>query len=75
MIRLKFGITAASISIGLLSSPVFAAPDCNAYIHFINKQIASHLAVAGPRAVKNVSLDEWKHGRSDAGPPYCQLDT
>jgi len=60
MKRLKFGITAASIPIALLSSPAFAAQDCSAYIPAINKQMASYLASAGPRVMKNVSLDECK---------------
>lgn len=59
MKRLKSGIAAASIPIALLSGPVFAAQDCSAYIPSINKQMANHLAAAGPRAMKNVSLDEF----------------
>lgn len=76
MKRLKFGITAASIPIALLSSPVFAAKDCSGYIPSINKQMASHLATAGPRAMKNVSLDEFGNMVDPMwGRPIVKLDT
>ena len=76
MKRLKFGITAASIPIALLSTPVFAAQDCSAYIPSINKQMASYLAAAGPRAMKNVSLDEFGNMVDPMwGRPIVKLDT
>ena len=34
-------------------------PDCIVHIPYINKQMASHLAVIGPRAIKNVILHEF----------------
>lgn len=73
---LKFGITAASIPIALLSNPVFAAQNCSAYIPSINKQMASYLADAGPRAMKNVSLDEFGNMVDPMwGRPIVKLDT
>lgn len=76
MKRLKFGITAASIPIALLSPPVFAAQDCSAYIPSINKQMASYLASAGPRAMKNVNLDEFGNMVDPMwGRPIVKLDT
>lgn len=76
MKRLKFGITAASIPIALLSGPVLAAQDCSAYIPSINNQVASYLASAGPRAMKNVSLDEFGNMVDPMwGRPIVKLDT
>ena len=76
MKRLKFGITAASIPIAVLSSPVLAAQDCSAYIPSINKQMASYLSIAGPRTMKNVSLDEFGNMVDLMwGRPIVKLDT
>lgn len=54
-----FSIAAASILFASLSGQAHAAPNCSAYIPAINKQLASYLATVGPRAIKNVSLDEF----------------
>ncbi|MFS2006437.1 hypothetical protein ACEN9F_22730 [Duganella sp. CT11-25] len=76
MKRLKFGISTALIPIALLSSPVYAAQDCNAYIPSINKQMVSYLAANGPRPMKNVSLDEFGNAVDPMwGRPIVKLDT
>lgn len=72
----NFSVAAASILFASLSGQVLAAPDCSAYIPTINKQLASYLATVGPRAVKNVSLDEFGNMVDPMwGRPIVKLDT
>ena len=60
--------------IALLSSPVFAAPDCSLYpLH--QQARVSHLAVAGPRAMKNVSDEFGNIVDPMWGRPIVKLDT
>jgi hypothetical protein len=73
---LKFSIASVSILFASLSLPAFAAPDCSAYVPAINKQLASYLATVGPRAMKNVSLDEFGNAVDPMwGRPIVKLDT
>lgn len=67
---------AASILSASLSGPAFAAPTCSAYIPDINKALASYLSAFGPRAMKNVSLDEFGNMVDPMwGRPIVKLDT
>jgi hypothetical protein len=72
----KIKIAAASILFASLSGPAFSAPTCSAYIPAINKALASYLAAVGPRAMKNVSLDEFGNMVDPMwGRPIVKLDT
>ena len=76
MNHMKLGITSLSILLVLMSPPVFAAQDCNIYVPAINKQLATYLAAVGPRAIKNISLDEFGNMVDPMwGRPIVKLDT
>lgn len=72
----KIKIAAAGILFASLSGHALAAPTCSAYIPAINKALASYLAAVGPRAMKNVSLDEFGNMVDPMwGRPVVKLDT
>jgi hypothetical protein len=72
----KISIAAAGILLASLSGQAFAVPACSTYIPAINKALASYLAAVGPRAMRNVSLDEFGNMVDPMwGRPIVKLDT
>lgn len=69
-------IAAAAILFASFSGQALATPACNDYIPAINKQLANYLTTVGPRAMKNVSLDEFGNMVDPMwGRPIVKLDT
>lgn len=74
--KIKIAAAVAGILFASLSGHALAAPTCIAYIPAINKALASYLVAVGPRAIKNVSLDEFGNMVDPMwGRPVVKLDT